>query len=88
MIFSYQQVQHLSAIEASLRFLPNVILGVIINVITGLAVHRFPVNLSVVSTTAISAISPLLMAIVNPAWSFWWCVFWAVLVSCVSADGE
>ena len=78
----------MSPIGSSLRFLPNVIVGSILNITTGLIVHRVPVSLFVVLTSAICAISPLLMALINPAWSWWWCAFWAMLVLPLSIDGR
>lgn len=85
---SFQEVQHLSAIQAALRFLPNVIIGIILNLGTGLLVHRLHANHLVLVTTALSAGSPLLMAIIDPKWSWWYCAFWAVLLGPLSADGK
>lgn len=82
----FQNVQHLSALQASIRFLPNVIGGVIMNVCTGLLIHRLRADTLVLSTFVISAVSPLLMAFIQPQWSWWWCAFWAVLIGPVSVD--
>ena len=84
---SFQEVQHLSALETSIRFLPNVIVGSILNVFTGLIVHRVPVNYIVFLTSAICAVPPLLMAVIDPAWSWCWCAFWAMLLLPLSIDG-
>ena len=82
----FQNVQHLSALQSSIRFLPNVILGCIMNVCTGLLIHRLRADALVLSTFILSAASPLLMAFIQPQWSWWWCAFWAVLIGPVSVD--
>lgn len=85
---SFQEVQDLPAIQAALRFLPNIIIGIILNLGTGLLVHRLHANYLVVVSSVLSAGSPLLMAIIDPEWSWWYCAFWAVLLGPLSADGE
>ncbi|KAJ5747005.1 uncharacterized protein N7511_008701 [Penicillium nucicola] len=82
----FQEVQNLSAFQAALRFLPNVIIGMVLNVGTGLLVHRLHANHLVLVSTVLSAGSPLLMAIINPTWSWWYCAFWAMLLGPLSAD--
>ncbi|KAJ6171794.1 major facilitator superfamily domain-containing protein [Penicillium chermesinum] len=82
----FQEVQQLPAIQAALRFMPNVIIGIVLNLGTGLLVHRFHANYLVLITTILSAGSPLLMAIIDPEWSWWYCAFWAVLLGPLSAD--
>lgn len=59
-----------------------------INIGTGLFVHRLRANYLVLITSILSAGSPLLMAIIDPKWSWWYCVFWAMLLGPLSADGE
>lgn len=85
---SFQEVQELSALQAALRFLPNVIIGIVLNLGTGLLVHRLHANYLVLVTTVLSAGSPLLLAIIDPNWSWWYCAFWAVLLGPLSADGN
>lgn len=85
---SFQEVQELSAIQAALRFLPNVLIGIVLNLGTGLLVHRLHANYLVLVTTVLSAGSPLLLAIIDPQWSWWYCAFWAVLLGPLSADGN
>ncbi|KAJ5458603.1 hypothetical protein N7475_009991 [Penicillium sp. IBT 31633x] len=82
----FQEVQDLSAFDAALRFLPNVVLGVVLNLGTGLLVHRLHADHLVLVSTFLSAGSPLLMAIIEPSWSWWHCAFWAVLLSPLSVD--
>ncbi|KAJ5204926.1 major facilitator superfamily domain-containing protein [Penicillium cinerascens] len=82
----FQEVQELPPIQAAIRFLPNVIIGIILNIATGLLVHRLHANHLVLITTVLSAGSPLLLAIIDPQWSWWYCAFWAVLLGPLSAD--
>ncbi|BDD58358.1 hypothetical protein MAP00_003641 [Monascus purpureus] len=82
----FQKVQELSGFQSALRFLPNVIIGVLLNLGTGLLVHRVHANHLVLVSSLLSAGSPLLMAIIDPQWSWWYCAFWAVLLSPLSAD--
>ena len=85
---SYQQIQQLSPLQTAIRYLPNIIAGSTLNVLTGLLVHRIPGNYYVVIISAICTTSPLLMAFVDPAWSWWWCTFWVMLFLPISVDGS
>ena len=82
----FQRVQHLSALETSLRFLPNAIFGAILNVSTGLIAHKFRADYLVTCTSLLSAGAPLLMALINPDWPYWYGAFWAMLLSPMSSD--
>ena len=84
---SYQQVQHLSSIETAIRYLPNITAGSICNILTGLIVHRISVKYLVVAVSAICACAPLLMAVIDPTWPWWWCGFWVMLLLPTSVDG-
>lgn len=66
----FQNIQSLSAIQTSLRFLPDVGFGVVKNIVTGFLVHRVAANTLVLSSAVLSAISPVLMVINNPKWSY------------------
>ncbi|PYH86280.1 MFS general substrate transporter [Aspergillus uvarum CBS 121591] len=82
----FQEFQELSGFQSALRFLPNVFIGVLLNLGTGLLVHWVHANHLVLVSSLLSAGSPLLMAIIDPQWSWWYCAFWAVLLSPLSAD--
>ncbi|KAK1998054.1 integral membrane protein [Colletotrichum falcatum] len=82
----FQNVQDLSALQTSLRFIPNVLLGIIFSVALGVMLHRVPVYWIVLSTCLLSAISPLVMALVDPGWPYWYASFWAMLLSPLSGD--
>ncbi|KAI0814689.1 MFS general substrate transporter [Xylaria sp. FL0064] len=82
----FQEVQSTSALGASLRILPSLIAGAIINLSTGLFVNRAPVMWSVLVTSTISAVAPLLMAVINPAQPYWYGAFFAQILSPLSCD--
>ncbi|KAM0723452.1 hypothetical protein Q7P37_000438 [Cladosporium fusiforme] len=82
----FQKIQHLSAIQTSVRFIPDIILGIALSVLAGLILHRVSAYWIVLGSLGLTAISPLLMAIMQPHWSYWYAAFWAVLLSQVSVD--
>jgi hypothetical protein len=75
MCTSFQQVQGQSALGASLRILPALIMAVLINISTGFFVGRMPIMWVVLAAAAFSAISPLLMALIDPKWPYWYMAF-------------
>lgn len=82
----YQSVQGLSAIQTSIRFLPMVVTGSCTNFLTGWLVKRVRADVLVLSSAAITAVAPLLMAIIDPSWSYWSCAFFATACAPVCAD--
>ncbi|KAI1420908.1 MFS general substrate transporter [Xylaria sp. FL1777] len=82
----FQEVQSTSALGASLRILPSLIAGAIINFSTGVFVNRVPVMWLVLVTSVISAVAPLLMAVINPAQPYWYGAFFAQILSPLSCD--
>ena len=82
----FQEVQQLSALDSSLRFLPSLIMGATLNLTTGLIVHRVPAAWLLVITSALSAGSPLLMAVINKNWPYWYDAFFAQLLQPMSVD--
>lgn len=85
--YSFQEIQHLGALDTSLRFLPTVVCGILTNIITGLLVRKTAALYLVAVSSAFSALACILMAIVHPDWSFWACAFPAVFLSPMSSDG-
>ncbi|TDZ30613.1 putative MFS-type transporter [Colletotrichum spinosum] len=85
--FYLQYVQRLSATDTSVRFLPAPVGGVLANVAAGLVVHRVRADVAVLVAVALAALSPLLMAAADPAWNYWYCVFWAMLTNAGVAGG-
>ncbi|KAI9742461.1 MAG: hypothetical protein M1818_003995 [Claussenomyces sp. TS43310] len=74
----FQSVQGLSALDTSIRFLPLAVTGLLTNFLTGWLVKRTRADVLILCSTALTSLSPLLMAIVKPEWSYWACEFIAV----------
>ncbi|KAJ5495017.1 hypothetical protein N7539_000133 [Penicillium diatomitis] len=84
--FFFQDVQGLFVIETSLHFIPTPITGLLSALATGMVLHYFRADAIINVTTIISAISPLLMAIINPSWSYWRCAFIVACLNPIAAD--
>ncbi|KMU86901.1 drug resistance transporter EmrB/QacA subfamily protein [Coccidioides immitis H538.4] len=82
----FQRIQNLSALQASVRFIPMVISGALTNIATGLLVPRVKANVLCIVAAIVSAIAPLLMAAAKPEWSYWTAPFLSVALIPVSAD--
>lgn len=63
-----------------------VVTGAAANFVTGWLVKRVRADILVLGSGAITSISPLLMAIVNPEWSYWTCAFFATAFTPICAD--
>ncbi len=84
---SFQEVQQLSAVQTSIRFIPDVLAGMALSICVGLVLHKVSAYYIVLATSFISAASPILMALINPRWPYWYVSFWAVVLSSVAGDG-
>tara|TARA_R110002003_G_scaffold37_6_gene2160 strand:- start:8986 stop:9633 length:648 start_codon:yes stop_codon:yes gene_type:complete len=82
----FQEVQHASTLTTSLYLLPNLSAGVVINIVVGFFVHRVPARWLVAGSAMICALSPMMMALMNPDWSYWYLAFWAQIFAPFSAD--
>ncbi|KAM3418444.1 hypothetical protein BST61_g4431 [Cercospora zeina] len=82
----FQKVQGLSAVEASVRILPQVVVAILFELLSGILVNKLPVLLLVQLSSVFCAGSPLLMAPIDPAWSYWYAAFWAQALAPVSID--
>ncbi|KAK6001680.1 hypothetical protein QM012_002170 [Aureobasidium pullulans] len=74
----FQKVQDLSALQASLRYLPNVIVGTLISFGTDAVLHKWSTYRYLMVMSIISAVAPLLMSLMNPSWPYWYMAFWAM----------
>ena len=74
---SFQEVQGLSALETSLRILPALITAVLSNITTGYFVNRISVTWVVLTSSVLTALSPLLMALIDSGYSYWRMAFTA-----------
>ncbi|KAE8146900.1 major facilitator superfamily domain-containing protein [Aspergillus avenaceus] len=84
--FFFQNVQHLTGLDTALRFIPTPITGLLSSLVTGLVLHRCRADAIINITTVISAVSPLIMALVNPDWPYWRCAFVAICLNSIAAD--
>jgi nitrate/nitrite transporter NarK len=84
--FFFQEVQLLSAAQASLRFLPAPIVGLITNVTVGLTIHRVRANWAVIVTMGITSVAPLLVAVMKVRASYWEFVFPALALNVIGPD--
>ncbi|KAF2848213.1 MFS general substrate transporter [Plenodomus tracheiphilus IPT5] len=82
----FQDVQKLSAIQTSIRFLPAPVAGALANLVMGLIAHRVRADWSVMVGIAFTSVAGLLMCVIQPAWSYWVCAFPAVLFNPIGAD--
>ncbi|KAJ5907855.1 hypothetical protein N7495_000537 [Penicillium taxi] len=82
----FQDVQDLSALQASIRFLPMAVVGVLINSVTAYLVTKINVNILLGISALITAVSPILMALSDPKWSYWNSTFVAIVLSPISGD--
>lgn len=82
----FQEIQHASAFTTSLYLLPNLIAGVLLNIVVGFCVHRVPAQYLAAGSALICAMSPLFMALTNPNWSYWYLAFWAQVFAPFSVD--
>lgn len=80
----FQEVQGLSALEASIRILPSLVVGVLLNLVIGVFVHKVPAFWIATVTSLLCAGSPLLMAVIQPSWPYWGNAFVAQLLQAVS----
>lgn len=83
---SFQEVQHLSALQASIRILPSLVVGALVNAIMGFFVHKVPAPWIVSVTSILCAGAPLLMAVIQPHWPYWGNAFVAQLLQPISVD--
>ncbi|KAF7713369.1 Uncharacterized protein PECH_004518 [Penicillium ucsense] len=82
----FQEVQQLSALQASIRIFPSLVVGVLVQVTAGFFVHRVPAIWIVVLTAVLSSLSPLLMATAQPSWSYWSNTFVAQLLQPINCN--
>lgn len=84
--YSFQEVQHLSALQTGLRIMPSLLVGVLLNFTTGLFVDRVPVIWIVTVSSVLCSVAPLLMAVISPTAPYWTNAFFAQLLAPVSTD--
>ncbi|KAI5367302.1 Putative major facilitator superfamily, MFS transporter superfamily [Septoria linicola] len=80
----FQEVQLLSALQAAIRILPQVVVGATLSLLAGALVNKMPVMTSIMVSSILAAGSPLLMAVIDPSWNYWIMAFWAQLLAPLS----
>jgi MFS family permease len=83
---SFQEVQNHSMLTTSLYLLPNLLVGVCINLSVGIFVDRVPAGWLVIGSSLLSAIAPLMMALVDPTWKYYYLELWAQILAPLNAD--
>ena len=86
MTFLFQDVQGLSATSASVRFLPEPVSGAAVNILIGLFVHRLRASWALQISFVVSALSPLLLAVMRDGASYWEFEFPAVALIPIASD--
>lgn len=84
--FYFQNVQNLSALQTSVRFLPAAATGILANAAAGSLVHRAPGNIIAVVGLVITCVAPLVMAFSTSTSSYWSSGFLANLLNPIGAD--
>ncbi|KAL4977939.1 major facilitator superfamily domain-containing protein [Aspergillus desertorum] len=82
----FQGVQNISALQASIRFLPMAVIGVVTNVLAAHLVAKVNVNRLLGVSAVTTAISPILMAVASPEWTHWAAAFVAMTLSPANGD--
>ncbi|PYI01213.1 MFS general substrate transporter [Aspergillus sclerotiicarbonarius CBS 121057] len=82
----FQDVQNLSSLQASIRFLPMAVVGILTNSATAYLVPRVNVNLLLGISALVTAVSPILMALANSAWIYWTAAVIAMTLSPLNGD--
>lgn len=83
---SFQEVQDRSTLTTSLYLLPNLLVGVVLNLSVGVFVDRLPARWLVVISSFLCSLAPFIMALVNPSWPYWYLQFWAQIFAPFSGD--
>jgi MFS family permease len=86
MTLVFQEVQHLTPFETSLRLLPDVGSGILVAILVGCFLDKTSTYWLVVGSAAAALASPLLMALMDPAWSYWAAAFPAIFLAPISTD--
>ncbi|KAK8042432.1 hypothetical protein PG994_012915 [Apiospora phragmitis] len=82
----FQEVEGLSALQSSLRFIPHPILGALTNIATAYLISRVKVQTLTTVSAVITVIPPILMATVRVGENYWLAPFWALLLSPMNPD--
>jgi len=84
----FQHVQGLSALQSSLRLLPAMLVAAVLELAIGALLHRVPPVHLLLWSSLICAGSPLLMALIDPRWPYWYAAFPAQVLQPVRRRGD
>ena len=76
----------LDATHTSIRFLPAPAVGVVVNIVMGLVIHRIRANWAIMLGTLISCTSPILTALMKPSDSYWEFLFPSIALNALGPD--
>ncbi|KAK0737991.1 major facilitator superfamily domain-containing protein [Schizothecium vesticola] len=82
----FQHVQGLSAMQSSVRMVPAMVVATLMVLTTGLFIHKISPVYLVLPTSFLCAGAPLLMALNQPEWPYWYAAFPAQALQPMSAD--
>lgn len=83
----FQQVQGLSALDASVRYFSQIIMGTSVNIVLVYMISRVRAVVLAVVSACITLVSPALMATVNVEATYWAGPCWALFLSPVNPWG-
>jgi len=86
MTLFFQDVQGLSALQTSIRFLPTPVGGIIANIAMGLIAHRVRADYTVHIGVFLATVAALLMCVIQPEWTYWACAFPATFLMPIGSD--
>ncbi|KAK8139111.1 hypothetical protein PG984_002491 [Apiospora sp. TS-2023a] len=76
----FQEVQGLSALQSSIRYFSQIVMGTSVNIVLVYVISRVKVITLVVVSTCVTLISPALMATVGEHENYWFRPFWALFL--------
>lgn len=83
---SFQNIQSLSSLSSSLRLLPGLVVAASIDLSIGYIIHKLSIAWTLCGLSVVASISPLLMALINPAWPYWYEAFPAQVLYPVAVE--
>lgn len=82
----FQNIQRISPLQTSLRFLPGVVSATLSTLAVGFLAHRVNIGWAISCGMLLTSTGILLMCIIQPQWSYWVCAFLVVVLSPIGAD--
>ncbi|KAH6654845.1 major facilitator superfamily domain-containing protein [Truncatella angustata] len=83
----FQEVEGLSALQSSIRFIPHPIMGAATNIATAYLISRVSIRTLSVVSGLVTVIAPILMATIKVGENYQFAPFWALFLSPMNPDG-